>query len=140
MPASLPPSSSVRRFSVLAALDITFLPVEAEPVNTILPMPSCDDIAAPMVSSPAMPLTTPAGSTSFISSIIRSVDSGVYGEGLFTTVLPARIAGMMCQIAISTGQFHGVIEPTTPIGRRCNSMRPSLLSWITFTGISRSAV
>ena len=47
---------------------------------------------------------------------------------------------MMCQIAISTGQFHGVIEPTTPIGLRCSSTRPSLLSWITFTGISRSAV
>ena len=46
----------------------------------------------------------------------RSVDSGVYGDGLITTVLPARIAGMMCQMAIITGQFHGVIEPTTPIG------------------------
>ena len=38
-PASLPPSSSVTRFSEREALSITFLPVATEPVNTILSMP-----------------------------------------------------------------------------------------------------
>ncbi len=39
-----------------------------------------------------------------------------YGDGLSTTVLPARIAGITCQLAMRTGKFHGVIEPTTPMG------------------------
>jgi hypothetical protein len=37
---------------------------------------------------------------------------------LFTTVLPTAMAGMMCHVAIINGQFHGVIEPTTPIALR----------------------
>lgn len=28
---------------------------------------------------------------------------------------------MMCKIAISTGQFQSVIDPTTPMGLRCIS-------------------
>ncbi len=39
MPASFPPSSSVRRFRVPAAPSMTFLPVASEPVKTILSMP-----------------------------------------------------------------------------------------------------
>jgi hypothetical protein len=65
-----------------------------------------------------MQLTTPGGSTSFMISIMRKVDSGVWGEGLFTTVLPTAMAGMICHVAMISGQFHGVIEPTTPIGLR----------------------
>jgi len=41
MPASLPPSSSVMRFSVCAALAITFCPVAEEPVKEILRMSGC---------------------------------------------------------------------------------------------------
>jgi len=36
IPASLPPSSNVMRFRLLAALTITFLPVAQDPVKTIL--------------------------------------------------------------------------------------------------------
>ena len=88
-------------------------------------------------------LTTPGGSSSFMSSTRRIVLSGVSGDGLMTTVLPARIAGMICQHAIITGQFHGVIEPTTPIGLRCSSTRPSGSSCRTstrkrqFAGVTR---
>ena len=32
------------------------------------------------------------------------------------------MAGMICHVAIITGQFHGVIEPTTPIGLRWSSI------------------
>ena len=71
-----------------------------------------------MAFSPVTTLTTPAGSTSLMISTRRMVESGVSGDGLITTVLPARTAGMMCQQAIITGQFHGVIEPVTPIGLR----------------------
>ena len=46
---------------------------------------------------------------------------------------------MMCHTAIISGQFHGVMEPTTPSGLRCSSMRlPSRCS-ITSTGISSAA-
>src|SRR5579871_4686134 len=41
MPASLPPSSSVMRLSVCAALAITFCPVADEPVNEILRISGC---------------------------------------------------------------------------------------------------
>ena len=44
-------------------------------------------------------------------------DSGVYSLGLMTTVLPIRKGGAICQVAIIIGQFHGVIAPTTPMGR-----------------------
>ena len=77
MPASLPPSSSVNRFKVSAALAITFLPVRTEPVKAILPMPGCAEIAAPKASGPVMQLTTPGGSTSFMISTMRKVDNGV---------------------------------------------------------------
>jgi hypothetical protein len=59
---------------------------------------------------------------------------------LFTTVLPTAMAGMMRHVAMISGQFHGVIEPTTPIALRWSSIRPSLLSWSTLTGIGMSAV
>ena len=85
---SLPPSSSVTRFSVAAALASTFLPVATEPVNEILSMPGCSVIQAPSSSPPASTLTTPAGNTSFMISPTFSVGSGVYGDGLRITVLP----------------------------------------------------
>ena len=140
IPASLPPSSSVSRFSVSAADAITRRPVAVDPVKVILATSGWDVSAAPRSLSSAMTLTTPAGSTSFISSTRRIVVSGVFGEGLMTTVLPVRMAGMICQQAIMTGQFHGVMAATTPIGLRCSSTRPSGPSWTTSIGRSREAV
>ena len=60
------------------------------------------------------------------------MDSGVNGEGLMTTVQPTRIAGITCQVAMSSGQFQGVMEPTTPTGLRrqddaARSCRPESL-------------
>ena len=119
MPASLPPSSSVTGVTPAAALAMTFLPVAIEPVKTILSMPLCPVSSAPSSSPPEMTLTSPGGSASFNSSTILSVLRGVNGDGLMTTVLPVRIPGTMCQIAIITGQFQGVIDPTTRSGTRC---------------------
>ena len=62
-----------------------------------------------------------------MSSTRRSVESGVNGDGLMTTVQPTRMAGMMCQTAISIGQFHGVIDATTPTGLRCTTMLAALV-------------
>ena len=139
MAASLPPSSSVRRLRLPAARRMMSCPVRVEPVNTSLAMPGCSAMAWPTSASPTTLLTRPAGSTAAMICTRRSVDSGVNGEGLMTTALPARSAGMMCHTAIISGQFHGVIDPTTPSGLRCSSMRlPSRCS-ITSTGISSAA-
>ena len=54
--ASLPPSSSVMRFKLSAALDMTFLPVAVEPVNEILRMSGCFVIASPRSLASAMML------------------------------------------------------------------------------------
>ena len=44
-----------------------------------------------------------------------------------TTVLPAANAGPIFQAAMTNGKFHGVMEPTTPIGRRSSiEVYPSL--------------
>ena len=63
MPASLPPSSSVTRFSFCAALPITFLPVATDPVNTILSMPGWLVRWLPTSAPPVTLLTTPGGRT-----------------------------------------------------------------------------
>ena len=77
MAASLPPSSSVMRLSVAAALAMTRLPLATEPVNEILSMPGCSLIHCPQSSPPASTLTTPGGKIGCSSSPSLSVDSGV---------------------------------------------------------------
>ena len=66
-------------------------------------------------------LTTPGGKTSRSSSPTLSVVSGVKGDGLSTSVLPASSAGAIFQNARVSGKFHGVMAATTPSGRRASS-------------------
>ena len=61
-----------------------------------------------------------------------SAVSGVVSAGFRTTVLPQASAGAIFQAAISSGKFHGMIWPQTPIGddaaaaeRRTRACRPS---------------
>lgn len=107
---------------------MTFLPVATEPVNTILSIPGCVARCEPTSGPPVTALMTPGGSTWFINSTSRNVDSGVKGEGLITTVHPTRMAGMTCQTAIISGQFQGVMEPTTPTGLRWTTIFPAASS------------
>ena len=93
------------------------LPVAVEPVNMILPMSGCSARRAPTSRSPETTVRTPSGSSSLRTSIRARTLSGVYSEGLTTTVLPIRSAGAICQMVIIMGQFHGPIAPTTPTGR-----------------------
>ena len=83
--------------------------------------------------------STPGGSASRSTSPSRSVASGVYGDGLTTTVLPARSAGANFQAAIDSGKFHGVIAATTPTGRRTTSANTRSSSWMTSRGRSSLA-
>ena len=131
MEASLPPSSSVMRFKSFDAPSMIFLPVAVEPVKVILSISGCSVIMGPSISSPVMMLTTPAGTMSLINSAMRSVASGVKGEGFSTMVQPDSMAGAIFCIAIITGKFHGTMPPTTPTGtRRVRDRRVSLSSLI----------
>jgi len=47
MLADLPPSSWATRFTVVAAACATRMPARVEPVNDIMSMPGCADIASP---------------------------------------------------------------------------------------------
>ena len=61
-----------------------------------------------------------------------SAVSGVTEAGFRTTALPSASAGAIFHIACSSGKFHGVMAPTTPIGsrsvRRNASVRPGKVS------------
>src|SRR3546814_19250783 len=84
-----------------------------------------------------MTLSTPVGSTSRNNSAMRSMHSGVNGDGLSTMVLPVANAGASFHAASSTGQFHGSIAQTTPrqderrVGQECVSTCRS--RWRTYT-------
>ena len=47
-----------------------------------------------------------------------TVDSGVSGAGLITTVLPMMRAGIIFHDGIAIGKFQGVMRPATPTGMR----------------------
>ena len=136
IPASLPPNSSVMRFSVLAADAITRAPVAVEPVNEILLMPLCVVILSPRSLLSAIILTTPAGKTSAISEARCRADNGVVGAGLTITVLPANSAAGNLKANKIIGKFQGIIAPTTPSGLRWISTRCVSLSSKTSTGRS----
>ncbi len=68
---------------------------------------------------PVTTLITPAGNPASIANSARtSVEVGVISEGLMTTVLPAASAANSFHPSNSSGEFHGVIAATTPIGSR----------------------
>src|SRR5208282_4981644 len=89
----LPPSSSVTRLSVSAALLTIILPTAALPVKAILSTPGCATSAAPAVSpKPLTILTTPGGKPSSSNQLATSIIvSGVCSAGLRTQVQPAAI-------------------------------------------------
>ena len=116
--ADLPPSSSVRRLKVSAAVLAMVRPDASPPVKAILSTPGCEVSAAP--TSAPKPVTTfttpggmPASCTSFINS---SVDAEVNSDGLMTMVQPAAKAGAIFQASKSKGEFQGVMAATTPTG------------------------
>ncbi len=129
--ADLPPSSSVTRLIVCAALAAIERPTSVEPVNAIFATSGCSTRRAPHVlPGPTTTLTTPGAiPASSAISAKRSAVSGVSSAGFSTTVLPAASAGASFQEAIASGKFHGVIRPTTPSGSR------TVNAWPPATGI-----
>ncbi|MEJ7720584.1 MAG: hypothetical protein WKF58_09105 [Ilumatobacteraceae bacterium] len=62
-------------------------------------------------------MSTPSGSPASTNACAsRSPISGVIGDGLNTTALPAARAGAILRLAMLSGKFHGVITATTPTG------------------------
>src|SRR6266478_3761806 len=100
-----PPSSSVTRFSVSAALFTMILPTAALPVNAILSTPGWLTSAAPATSpTPFTTFTTPGGKPTSSSQFANSsAVSGVCSAGFRTQVQPAASAGANFHAAISSG-------------------------------------
>src|ERR1700731_3101930 len=105
MLGDLPPSSSVTRLSVSAALFTIILPTAALPVKATLSTPGCATSAAPVVSpKPLTIFTTPGGKPASSNQLANSIAvSGVCSAGLRMQVQPAAIAGASFHAAISSG-------------------------------------
>src|ERR1700738_3948565 len=94
------------------------MPVADEPVNAILSTPGCDASAAPVSGPhPVTTLITPGGKPASVNNFANaSVDAGVWSLGLTTNVQPAANPAASFQVNSRSGEFHGVIAPTTPTG------------------------
>src|ERR1700759_1140535 len=100
-----PPSSSVTRFRVSAALFTISLPTAALPVNATLSIPGCATSAAPVVSpGPFTTFTTPAGTPHSSNHGATSIAvSGVCSAGFKMQQQPAANAGASFHAAITSG-------------------------------------
>ena len=130
MLADLPPSSCATRFTVSAAALATAMPARVEPVNDIMSMPGCDDIASPTVGpSPLTRLNTPGGTPASCSTSANSMAFiGATSEGFRMTVQPAASAGATLQTIWLIGQFHGVMKPHTPTASLTIAVLPRVSS------------
>ena len=95
------------------------LPTAVDPVNETMSIRgSVTSSCATSLSDAGTMLTTPAGISVF-SAIRRPHRNALHGvsmAGLSTIVLPVARIWPTLFVMISTGKFHGVIAPTTPIG------------------------
>ena len=116
--APLPPSSSVTRLIVSAALLVISLPARVEPVKLTISTSGWTESWLPTPGpSPFTRLKTPAGipAASTISAKTYE-ESGATSEGFSTTVQPAASAGATFRTTWFIGQFQGVMSAQTPIG------------------------
>src|SRR5215207_6351129 len=126
----LPPISSSCAFP--AAWRATISPVSVEPVNATACVPGLTASSSPTSGpGPSTKLKTPGGrSASAMHSASSREQTAVEGAGVHTTVLPQASAGASTSAGIVYGQFHGVISPSTPSGRRTSSTRrPGVALW-----------
>ena len=116
----LPPSSSETLFMSLPDSDSIHLPVSSDPVKDMAFTFLLLTRAAPAsLPTPVTRFMTPPGTPAWLRILISSTArSGVSLEGLSTTVFPEIRAGMIFQAGIARGKLKGVINPTTPMGRR----------------------
>jgi hypothetical protein len=124
----LPPISS--SVALPAAALATERPVAVEPMKATASVPGWRAISSPTTGpGPVTRLSTPGGRSASARQPARATaDTAVDGAGVQTTVFPLASAGAMSSAGIVYGQFHGVITPTTPRGRRTSSARLPVLA------------
>ena len=116
----LPPSSSVSRLTLPAAIRMISRPTAVEPVKAIFRTSGWLASRAPTTwPSPGTTFRTPGGSPHSCAILANSSSvSGVCSSGLTTMVLPAASAGPIFHMASSSGKFHGTMAAHTPTGSR----------------------
>ena len=116
----LPPSSSVEPMKRDAALAAICAPVTVLPVNEILANVRVIDQRLAGLGAEAGDDVDHAGREAGLvdQSASRSTVAEVYSDGLITIVLPAHSAGASLLVVSVSGEFQGVIAPTTPSGSR----------------------
>src|SRR3984957_11111434 len=116
--ADFPPNSNITGLSSRPQAPATSLPDGVEPVNDTLSTPGLVTSARPTSVPPGSTLKTPGGSPALsATSASSSASSGVSGDGLSTTVLPAASAGTYLNADSVCGTFQGMIAATTPTGK-----------------------
>jgi hypothetical protein len=85
------------------AAEATSMPARTDPVMDTIWGTGESTRSRPVSRSPHTTLTTPGGSTSFISWAISTVLTGVVSDGFSTTVLPAATTGAHFHTAIISG-------------------------------------
>src|SRR6188768_2764020 len=93
-------------------------PVASDPVKATFATSGCSTSGVPTsVPKPVTMLTTPGGKPACSTSLTNSsAEADVNSDGLITMVLPAASAGASFHAVSSSGEFHGMIAATTPIG------------------------
>ena len=113
----LPPSSSTVGTRLAAAARATWRAVSPPPVKVILSMAGWAVSAAPTAGPPVTTLITPGGNpASAVRSASISAVTGVSSDGLTTAVQPAASSGASFQVSRNSGEFQGMMAPTTPTG------------------------
>jgi hypothetical protein len=121
MAALLPPSSRNTFFTVVAPHSMTRRPVAVEPVKVTMSTRGSRTNASPTSGSEEATMLSTPGGRSVAAVAIRPrwvADHGVSGAGFSTTAQPAASAAPILVMLSSSGAFHGVMAPTTPMASR----------------------
>ena len=118
MAGFLPPSSNDNFLNIGAAVFAICSPALVLPVKLIALISLCATIAAPQsVPLPCKIFNTPAGNPASAQILVnKKAVAGVTSLGFAITQLPAANAGAIFQVNKYKGKFHGLMQPTTPIG------------------------
>lgn len=101
-----------------AAFSAIAQPASGPPVKAIRSTSRCVTSASPIsVPKPVTTFTTPGGKPAASTSLTNSSsDADVNSEGFRTTVHPAASAGASLRLVSGNGEFHGMMQTTTPDG------------------------
>jgi hypothetical protein len=117
----LPPSSRVTRLTLSAAACATARPVAVEPVNADLVHALVPGQRGAELAAGARDHVEHARREPGLVQHLREGRASTRGsapEGFTTNVQPAARPGASLNVMSSSGEFHGVIAPTTPTGSR----------------------